>query len=273
MLYQENAVLNALKKDGIEAEQVTVVKNGITCKGIRICSNDGISPVIYYSEEETMSEFLSRVHSILQYDAPQIDLDEITSWQRVRERIYLSVQKHSDDEVIKKQYLNLDVILRLALDLGIDGEGTIKVTEGLAEKIGVSEEELWLMAKRNTRDSTVIRRLSEILGIDDDDEEEDGGLYVASAGHYGGASVLLLPEIFAQLCKEHSEKDCYILPSSVEEVIVIFGSEVRNRMSVKELARMVDIINNEQVDPLLQLPPVVYQYRTCDNTICIATTA
>lgn len=272
MLYQENAVLDALRKDGIEAEQVAVVKNGITCKGIRICSNDGISPVIYYSEEETVSEFLSRVHSILQYDAPQIDLDEITSWRRVKESIYLSVQKHSNDEVIKKQYLNLDVILRLALDLGIDGEGSIKITEGLAKKIGVSEEELWMAARQNTRDSTAIRRLSDILGIEDDDEE-DGGLYVCSAGNYGGASVLLLPEVFAQLCNDHSEKDCYILPSSIEEVIVIFGSEVRNRMSVKELARMVDIINHEQVDPLMQLPPVVYQYRTCDNTICIATTA
>lgn len=270
MLYQENAVLEALKRDGIEVEQVTVVKNGVSCKGIRICSSGSVNPVIYYSEEETAQEFLSRVHNILLYDTPQIDLDDITAWERVKESLYLSVQKQSeaDDDVLKKSYLNLDVVMRLTLDFGIDGEGTVKISERLAEKIGVTEEELWLTATQNTRDSTVVRRLSDILGIDDD--EEEGGLYVASAVHCGGASVLFLPDVFAQFCTEHDEKDCYILPSSTEEVIVLLGSEVRDRMSVRELARMVEVINAEQVDPVLQLDPVVYQYRLCDDSIHIA---
>lgn len=227
--------------------------------------------MIYYSEEDTVTEFLHRVHEILQYDAPDIDVALLTSWDFIKERIYLSVQKLSENEdVLVKPFLNLEAVLRISLDLGIDGEGTVRVTKGLAEKLGVTEDVLWSAAAQHTRDSTSVRRLSEIIGIDDGDNE--GGLYVVSA-QLGGAGVLYLSDIFADFCKEHDQMDCYILPSSVEEVIVLFGSEVRNRMSVHELAKMVELINLEQVDPIMQLEPVVYHFRLSDGSIRVAARA
>ena len=58
----ENSILEALKMEGVDAEQITVTKNGVPCKGIRIITGDGqVSPVVYYSEEETITEFVARV--------------------------------------------------------------------------------------------------------------------------------------------------------------------------------------------------------------------
>ena len=48
----ENSILEALKTEGVDAEQITVTKNGVPCKGIRIITGDGqVSPVVYFSEE------------------------------------------------------------------------------------------------------------------------------------------------------------------------------------------------------------------------------
>ena len=60
---------------------------------------------------------------------------------------------------------------------------------------------------------------------------------------------------------------CYILPSSTEEVIVIAGSKLRDDMDVSDLAYMVNEINTAQVDPILQLEPVVYQYTVSSRKI------
>ena len=60
---------------------------------------------------------------------------------------------------------------------------------------------------------------------------------------------------------------CYILPSSTEEVIVIAGSKLGDNMEVSDLAYMVNEINTAQVDPILQLEPVVYQYTVSSDEV------
>ena len=50
-------------------------------------------------------------------------------------------------------------------------------------------------------------------------------------------------------------------------MIVIAGSKLRNDLEVSDLAYMVNEINAAQVDPILQLEPVVYQYTLFSNAI------
>ena len=101
------------------------------------------------------------------------------------------------------------------------------------EATGVSEEDYWKAAEKNTASAAFICSMAEMLGLYAD---SDDMLYVATTHLPGGASVLYLPDLFRQYCEEHGEDMCYILPSSAEEVIVIAGSKLGDDMEVSDLA-------------------------------------
>ena len=266
----EERIIDELKNEGIDAESVEIVKNGIPCKGIRICYADGtVCPIVYYSEHETVDSFMERVRDVLAKDTTSFGVERLTDWSYVKEHAYLSVQKRGTEDFIKRPYLNLEIVLRIYLDLG-DEAGSVKVTSGLIDQLGITEETAWEAACDNTRRHISVRNLADILG---GEPSEDDMLYVATAGQHGGAAALCYKEVFREFCLNHGEADVYILPSSTEEVLVIPGSKVGIMLTVRDLAQMVDSINRSQVDPIIQLEPAVYRFSLMEDTISIAATA
>ena len=123
-------LINGLKKNGIEAEGVTVCKNGCECTGIRVINPEcpNISPIIYYSPEETMESILNRISSVMENHSPEFDLDCLNDPAFIMQNIYFSIQKadgRDDDDILKKPCLNLELVLRAAISLG-DSTGSIK---------------------------------------------------------------------------------------------------------------------------------------------------
>ena len=266
----EERIFDELRNEGIEAEKIEIVKNGVPCKGIRICTADtAVCPVVYYSEHETVETFMARVRDVLEKDTAPLGVERLTDWSYVRDHAYLSLQKRGTEDIVKKPYLNLELVLRIFLDLG-DEAGSVKVTSGLIDQIGVTEEEIWQAAKENTRRHITVRSMAEVLGLGTEDEDQ---LYVVTAGMYGGASALFYPEVFRMYCEEHGEAEAYILPSSVDEILVLPGSNVGRTITVDELARMVQTINEGQVSPIMRLPAEVFVYDLAADSIKIAAVA
>ena len=272
----ENRIVETLRNEGIKAEteEIEIVKNGVPCKGIRVCKEgSNICPVVYYSEQDTYEQFMTRVREALESDVPQISVKQLADLRYVRGHVYLAVQKRSEDDIVKKDYLNLDLFMRIMLDLGGQaGTGSAKVTPGLVEQLGVTTDELWRCASANSHAGAGIRNMAEILGLPDTDDEQS--LYVATTGQLtGGASVLFFPDVFKQFCEDHGEVECYMLPSSTEEIIVLKGSALaEGGISMGELVRMVQTINADQVDPVLQLEPAVYRYDSNTDEIDVVAT-
>ena len=204
----EERIIDELKNEGIEAEKIEIVKNGVPCKGIRICTADtAVCPIVYYSEHETVETFMARVRDVLEKDTAPLGVERLTDWSYVRDHAYLSLQKRGTEDIVKKPYLNLELILRIFLDLG-DEAGSVKATGGLIDQLGVTEEEIWQTAEANTRRHITVRSMAEVLGLGTEDEDQ---LYVVTAGMYGGASALFYPEVFRMYCEEHGEAEAYIL--------------------------------------------------------------
>lgn len=74
-------------------------------------------------------------------------------------------------------------------------------------------------------------------------------------------------------CEEHGEAEAYILPSSVDEILVLPGSNVGRIITLDELARMVQTINEGQVAPIMRLPAEVFVYDLVSDSIGIAAVA
>ena len=270
----ENRIIDELKNEGIEAESIETVKNGVCCKGLRVIKKGSdISPIIYYSEQDTIEQFMMRVKAALESDVPTDSVRLLTDLRYVRSHVYLAAQKKSEDDIVKRDYLNLELYLRIMLDLGEQaGTGSVKVTPGLVEQLGIAEDELWKCASANSHAGSNIRSMAEVLGLPDTDGEQS--LYVATTGQLtGGASVLYFPEIFHAFCEDHGEEACYMLPSSTEEILVLRETALDNgRLTVNDLVRMVETINEDQVDPILQLEPAVYRYSIDSDEIGVVAT-
>lgn len=259
-------VIEILRKQGMEAENVEIVKNGVPCKAIKVCGvNDTVAPVIYYSEQDTMEELMARISEVLEAAVPEVDAEQLMDWEKIHSRVYLAAQKQSDEKVVKKSYLNLELIVRIEVSIGY-GSGSVKMTNDLLHRINADETAIWKAAAENTHRNVAVRSMAEIIGM----EPEEHSLYIASVGRSGGASVLYFADAFKKYCEEKGEAECYILPSSTEEVIIVPGSGIGASLSVHELANMVREINAAQVDPVIQLEPAVYRYSISDNTVEIA---
>ena len=272
----ENRIVETLRNEGIkvEAEEIEIVKNGIPCKGIRICKEgSNICPVVYYSEQDTYEQIMFRIQTALESDVPHDSIKLLNDLNYVRNNVFLAVQKQSKEEIVKKEYLNLELFMRIMLDLGGPaGAGSVKVTPGLVAQLSITEDDLWDCAAANSLKEAIIRNMAEILGLPDADDEQS--LYVATTGRLtGGASVLYFPDVFKQFCEDHGEAECYMLPSSTEEIIVLKGSALaEGGLSMGELVRMVQTINADQVDPILQLEPAVYRYSIDTDEIGVVAT-
>ena len=274
MLNLENLTLPL----NVSVEPVTVVKNSVELTGLKISSAEdektGFSaePIVYYDDTDTAESVSLKIKEIMMSPKPVIDVQWIT-WPYVKDNVYLAVQRVSEDRnLVRRPYLNLELVLRVRLGNSEDGITSYKVTTGVLKNLGVTEEELYRAAAGNCEDSYSVKGMQEVL-FGEEPEHED--LYVVnSRSRIDGASAIAFPEVFQEFCDAHDEEDCYILPSSTEELLIVRGSAVDiGGIPLQKLADMVSEVNSAEVAPELQLDPVVYRYDTESKTICIAASA
>ena len=237
------------------------MKNGVKCMGIRVINpaDQSISPVIYYSEQENLEEIYHKVKEALAIGHKVIDAQRITKWEFVKTHAYICVQRRSEDGCVKKPYLNLEACIRVYLETSEPHcSGSYKLTPGLLHKMDVSEEEAWQAAIDNSKGLFSTHPMSEMLGFPESDDEM---MYVVLAeSGIDGAGALLFPEVFRSFCEKYGERECSILPSSTRELILLPGSKAAVVSDTSSLCAMVNSINQEMVDPLIQLEPTVYRY-------------
>ena len=261
-----------LKKDlqsrGLEPYEVTTIKNGVPCTGITFRGLQGnVSPVIYYSEDESIEAFHQRLFSVIDAETPAIDVNLLRDWSYVREHVYPAVHRCGSEDIIKRNYLNLEAYLRIELLLD-DKIGTVKILPWMLDCWNVSEDELWEAAMQNGNGRYHIRSMSEMLGIPGDDAES---MYVATTDEISdGAAAILFPELFHRFCEEHGEQALIILPSSTQEMMVIPESALSMmNIDAAYLAQMVHEINEAQVEPRLQLQAAVYRFSLDTDEITV----
>lgn len=267
-------VKEELRREGIESEQITIAKNNIECRGIRVITSDhpSISPVIYFSEQDTLESFLFKIHAVLSLDNPQIDVKKLTDLEYVKSHLTLGIQRKSTNtNLVKKDLLNLELFMKITLDIkNTDDIGTCKLNRELQNRLNVTEKELWEAAFANTVSHYSIKSMYEMCGVENTD---DCMMYVVTSSLQNAATALCFPELFSEFCAEKGEDGCYILPSSTEELIVLPQSAVKKAgMSVTDLANMVQSVNEEAVEPEIQLDPIVYYYNIGCNKIQIVAT-
>ena len=137
------------------------------------------------------------------------------------------------------------------------GTGCIKIREEFLEMWGVTADEVMEEAFENAPRimPPTFRQLSDII-CTVQDERGDDELFVISNRYYaGGAAVAFYPG-FLDCIGTALNKDLFILPSSVNELILVTDSG----QDPEKLLQIVKEVNRTQVEPGDVLTDAVYHY-------------
>lgn len=175
-----------------------------------------------------------------------------------------------------RDFEDLCVFYRVSIgDCGDDAMASYVVKNGIAERAGVAEKELYDAATKNMRGRYAVMTMREILStmIGDagyyDTEPSSERIYVITTGsRMWGASALIDGDCIRGLA-ERIGCDLYILPSSIHELIAV-PADGTYAISAGSLRDMVRGINGTELEPEDILGYEVYRYSRDSGTLCVA---
>ena len=217
---------------------------------------------------------------------------ELLDTSRLKDNVFFTlINAEQNKELLKtvphRKFEDLAIVYRWNIGSDSLGMYTNLVDSRLAKKEGLTENDLYNAARKNTKEllPVSVRNMNEVISeiIFGENELEDKldkefreiimetpnehSMYVITneSKLYGAASIL-----YEEPLHELAEKvgsDLYILPSSVHEVIAVSA----DFSSPDELAEMVYEINMDQVDINDRLSNQVYCYDKDLRTLRLAT--
>lgn len=218
--------------------------------------------------------------------------EECLDTSKLKDKVFFSlINAEQNRELLNtvphREFEDLAIVYRWNIGAASDGVYTNLVNNDLAEKEGLTENDLYNAASKNTKEllPVLVKNMNEVIGemifgesgIDEEMQKEfsevmqetpdENCMYViTNESKLFGAASMLYEEPIHELA-EQVGGDLYILPSSVHEVIAVpadFGSP-------DELAEMVYEINMDQVDINDRLSNQVYCYDKDLRTLRLAT--
>ena len=205
-----------------------------------------------------------------------------SDYKKAGNKIVFQLINTAENEALLKdlphrQFLDLSVIYRWAVDFSEDGVASVLINHEVAKVLGYDEEKLFERAKTNTRKlmPPVFRDIRELIGdmLDEEDDKDllenmhpDRRMYVVTNKfNFGGAGMLLYESVLNDISSELGS-DLYILPASVNELIVLTVSADKDPDS---LAAIVGEINQFDVEESDRLSNNVYYYSSSTRKVYI----
>ena len=165
---------------------------------------------------------------------------------------------------ISKEFLDLSAVVRVILKMDKEGMASMALSKGDAEILGMTEEEIYAAALANTlrlfppKLMNLGRYVEMSIGGKLPFGEDEVTTYIlTNQKEVDGAIYFMSPEVVGAIA-EALEDDLYILPSSVNEVLLVRASELED--GVDELKEMVRDVNETVVAEKEILSYNVYHY-------------
>lgn len=182
-----------------------------------------------------------------------------------------------------REFMDLTIVYRVIVNVDDSGVSGFLITNDIADVEDMSEKLLFNLAKKNTkklfpfkseRIEETMGRLMRKWGAGDKEIEESfpdiesvpekERVYVVSNEYeYFGANALIYSEVLGKVVKKIGT-DCYILPSSVHDLVILSTETFKES---DKLVRLVKETNSEHVRVSDRLSDSVYRYSIIDGSI------
>lgn len=264
-------------EDNVEIKRVTK-NNGVIYTGITVCNEDEkVYPTIYlepfydeFGDEPLCDEMIDRICRI--YESRRLGatprLDFLFDYESVRKNLRCKLINYKSNEewlkdVPHRHFLDLAIVPYYRIkdcDLGktIMSEGSFVIRNSHLEMWHVNAEDLIGESMKNTftMENPVItgiyemlRKLNPAIGANVREEFEAAPMYVMTTDGVNGAVSMLYEEKIGDFC-ESIDSDVYVIPSSVNEVILVPRKGCIPEGMLNEMVREVNATELEPVDVL-----------------------
>lgn len=264
--------------------------NGTVLTGLRIRKEpEGLMPTIhmepYYDRFKhgmEIEDIAADIIGVFQAaeTGKEIQVRDMLDFNKMKEKVVFRVvntekNRQMLETIPSIPWLDLSVVFYLLLKSDVGGQMTTVVSNEHMEAWGITAEELYCVAHKNTKHllPTRIRHMSEVMaellehmeeefGVDEDIKEmlcsqTAMPMYVMSnnTGMYG--SCCMLPSLGIEEFACEKEADLVVMPSSIHEVILV---PVKGVIDYTELSEVVRGINEREVPVEDQLSDGIYYY-------------
>ena len=241
-----NAIVREMKNRGYKAEIVNTIKNGVELTGISLTKGNEVMTPVFYAEDIWDFMSVSEIVNMLEeryknLEAPLFNTSLIRDEDFLRKHIRLCIQPKGNEDIVKRNYLDLEVYLRCF----VTDEYSFKVKSEM-EIPGLFE-----CAVENTKREITTSKFDEMH-------------IVTSENNMFGASYIYYTDVFKDFCKLNDINGCFILPSSIHELILIADDNISRK---GELDTLIRDANTNVVEDKERLADHAYYYSAIDNNI------
>jgi hypothetical protein len=271
--------------------KINIIKDGLLIIDKNNSSGPNISPTLYLDDlydvylhgslEDALSKAAGFIREGMDKARPVMDTINDNDKNIKDNIVFQVVNTEANKEMLEymphRGYLDLSVIYKWVLSSDKNNFTSGFITNDFAKNLGLTEEELFGLAKENTKrimpskTDTIYNIIQQIIGIEETDvltaPKEDMYVITNEQGINGATSIL-----YEETMHDLSQKldcDLYILPSSIHEVIVVPASS--DSPIPNELAGMVSEVNFSEVDVSERLSNQVYLYDKDLRKLSLAT--
>ena len=262
-------IMNELKNRGYEVQSADVTKNGVKLQGISI-GTDAVRPTIYVDEmlDKDLNDVVDniiRTYEETQQNPVQLNTKELMEWDNIKTRLQLCLQRKGNEDIVKRDFLDLEQYVRVIINMNENGTGSFKVQPGHLEHLGITEEQLfnaaWDCTKPTITKKDMAYMIAEMMGMTVEDmrrEMKDVPIQIVLGNQSGihGAIAIKDTWMLSEIAESY-KSDLIILPSSIHECIVM---PVNERINFEDLDAMVREVNETQVRPEEQLSDHAYRF-------------
>ena len=263
--------------------------NGVVLRGITLMQDDSnISPTIYLNPyydayengDTTLGTVIDEVIDTYERNKinRSIDMKFFLNYETVRSRIIFKlINTEKNRELLRDvpyiPFHDLSIVFQCLVSEERFGNASILIHNVHLQLWKVNARELYECALENTPllqgyelADTVLEEMKALGGIDDEeieDMQQEVPMYVLSnKSRINGASCILYKDILKDFAMV-VDKDLYVLPSSIHEVILLPSDGTQESEQLKEMVRE---INQSQVEKEEVLSDSVYYYRRSDDS-------
>lgn len=264
----------AVKNNGKERKGITVSEKGIH-----------ISPTIYleeyfqqFQEGKPIEKIVEKILQLYEEVKCSHPCEEslLQNYEELKGKFACKLIHRGKNEKLLNDipyvpWMDLAIVVFVLLEVSPYGTATVLVRKEHLEIWGLTEAQLFDEAKKNTpillpyQFCPMRKLLQEICpyAVDEGEEEEESLYVLSNKLRSFGAASMLYDGILEKVGQKLGE-NCYILPSSIHEVIVVPESKSPVKQDLEEMVRE---INETQVEEEEVLSDRVYYFSRKENRL------
>lgn len=189
---------------------------------------------------------------------------DFQNFDYVKDRVIMvAVNRQKNEEFLRQvphhNFEDLALIYKVLITEASPDIATITIYNQHMSFWNTSESELYDLAMKNTKELLPVK-VQRIM---------PGEMYmISNMPHINGAAAILYDDVLSEI-SERVESDLFIIPSSVHECLAVSVEYT----DAKELAEMVETVNEEKLEENEILSNNVYRFNAKDKTIALANTS